>query len=279
METEISQLLPFLGLLLVAGAGAGIIAGLLGVGGGIVVVPVLFNLFGHLGVDDAVRMQVAVGTSLATIVATAWSSAAAHYRKGAVDRDFLRGFGPPIVIGVLLGAAVAAMVKGPVLTSVFATVSLAVAAQIAFGRPEWNLGDHLPVGWLRQAIGLGIGALSSMMGIGGGSLTVPVMTMYGSPVHRAVGTAAATGFIIGVPGTIGFIIGGWHAQGLPPGSLGFVNLAGLALITPTSVLCAPLGAKLAHSMNTTWLKRIFALFLAFNSVRMFHSILTYTISQ
>lgn len=274
MNADLAQLLPFAALLLVAGAAAGIIAGLLGVGGGIVVVPVLFHLFTHLGVDEAVRMQVAVGTSLATIVATAWSSASAHYKRGTVDQAFLTGFGPMIVLGVGLGSAVAALVKGPVLTSVFAVVALAVAAQIAFGRPDWKVGTQLPKGALRAAIGTGIGALSAMMGIGGGTLTVPVMTMYGAPVHRAVGTAAATGFIIGVPGAIGFVIGGWNAQGLPPGSLGFVNMAGLALIAPTSMLCAPLGAKLAHRMNTTVLRRVFAVFLGFTSARMIYSIVT-----
>ena len=272
--TDISQLLPFAALLLAAGAGAGIIAGLLGVGGGIVVVPVLFHLFTHLGVDEAIRMQVAVGTSLATIVATAWSSASAHYRRGTVETGFLKGYGPAIVAGVRLGAAGAAMVKGPTLTAVFAVVALVVALQLTFGSPAWRLGEHLPTGLPRLAIGTAIGALSSMMGIGGGTMTVPLMTMYGIPVHRAVGTAAATGFLIGVPGVIGYVIGGWNAANLPPGSVGFVSLVGLALVAPTSVLCAPLGAKLAHRLDTKVLKRVFALFLAFTSARMFYQILT-----
>jgi uncharacterized membrane protein YfcA len=274
MTNELSQLLPFAGVLLVAGAGAGIIAGLLGVGGGIVVVPVLFHLFTSLGVDEAVRMQVAVGTSLATIVATAWSSTRAHYLRGTVDLTFLRSYGPVIVAGVLLGSAIASMVKGPALTSVFAVVALVVALQLSFGNPDWRFGDRLPGGWLRLAIGTTIGALSAMMGIGGGTMTVPVMTMYGTPVHRAVGTAAATGFIIGVPGMVGFVVGGWNAPNLPPGSLGFVSLVGLALIAPTSVLCAPFGAKLAHRLDTRILKRVFAVFLGFTSARMFYSILT-----
>ncbi|MGE5514310.1 MAG: sulfite exporter TauE/SafE family protein [Bacteroidota bacterium] len=271
---DISQLLPFAAVLLVAGAGAGIIAGLLGVGGGIVVVPVLFHLFTALGVDESIRMQVAVGTSLATIVATAWSSASAHYKRGTVDRDFLRGYGPMIVVGVLLGSAIAALVKGPALTGVFAVVALVVALQLSFGAPDWRLGASLPTGWVRAAVGTVIGALSAMMGIGGGTMTVPFMTMYGTPVHRAVGTAAATGFIIGVPGMIGFVIGGWNAPNLPPGSVGFVSLVGLALVAPTSMLCAPLGARLAHKLDTKILKRVFAVFLGFTSARMFYSIIT-----
>lgn len=272
MLDQLHQILPFAAILLVAGAFAGIIAGLLGVGGGIVVVPVLFNVFTQLGVDESIRMQVAVGTSLATIVATAWSSAAAHYKRGTVDRDFLKGYGPYIVVGVFLGSAIASHVKGPVLTTVFATVALVVALQIAFGRPEWKLGDSMPKGGLRAGIGTAIGAISAMIGIGGGSLTVPAMTMYGSPVHRAVGTAAATGFIIGIPGTIGFIIGGWNAPALPPASVGFISLVGLLMIAPTSVLCAPFGARLAHRMNTTVLRRVFAFFLAVNSVRMYWTV-------
>ncbi|MGE5547833.1 MAG: sulfite exporter TauE/SafE family protein [Solirubrobacterales bacterium] len=274
MTSELLQLAPFAALLLAAGAVAGVIAGLLGVGGGIVVVPVLFHLFTHLGVDEMVRMQVAVGTSLATIVATAWSSASAHWKRGTVDADFIKGWGPVVIGGVLVGSAVAAWVKGPVLTGVFATVALVVAAQIAFGNPHWTLGKALPKGGKRVAIGGAIGALSAMMGIGGGTMTVPVMTMHGYPVHRAVGTAAAMGFMIGIPGTLGFIVGGWGAANLPPGSLGFVNLPGLALIAPTSMLMAPWGARLAHRLNTTVLRRVFAAFLGFTSLRMFWSILT-----
>lgn len=267
------ELLPFALVLLIAGAGAGIIAGLLGVGGGIVVVPVLYHLFTLIQVDDSIRMKLAIGTSLATIVATSYSSASAHYRRGNVDQEFLKGWGPAIIAGVLLGSAVAAWVQGPVLTSIFAVVALVVALQIAFGSPKWKLGEHLPTGPARLGIGGTIGMLSAMMGIGGGTMTVPLMTMYGIPVHRAVGSAAATGFLIGVPGTLGFIIGGWNAPGLPPGSLGYVSLIGLALIVPTSMLCAPLGARLAQRMNTLVLKRVFAGFLGLTAIRMFAGIL------
>lgn len=273
MSYDIATLLPFALTLLGAGVFAGIISGLLGVGGGIVIVPVLFHLFGQFGIDDSVRMQASVGTSLATIVATAWSSSSAHYRRGTVDSGFLRSYGPFVVVGVFLGSAIASFVKGPTLTGIFATVAFLVSLQLAFGSPKWTLGTSMPTGAGRVGIGLGIGTLSSLMGIGGGSLSVPIMTMYGTPVHRAVGTAAATGFIIGVPGTLGFIIGGWNAPGLPPGSLGFVNLIGLVLIMPTSMLCAPLGARLAHAMNTIVLKRIFAAFLAFTAVRMGYTLL------
>lgn len=273
MSDLLGQLLPYALPLLLAGAVAGIVAGLLGVGGGIVVVPVLFHLFTHLGVDESVRMKVAVGTSLATIVATAWSSAAAHWKRGTVDRAFLAGYGPWVVAGVLAGSAVAAWVKGPALTGVFAVVALVVAAQIAFGSPHWRLGERPPGGWRRASIGGAIGALSAMMGIGGGTMTVPVMTMYGAPVHRAVGTAAATGFLIGVPGAVGFVVGGWGVAARPADCLGYVSLAGLALIAPTSMLLAPVGARLAHRLDTKALRRVFAVFLALTSVRMIWSVL------
>lgn len=274
MPADAAQWITVAALLLAAGAGAGVVAGLLGVGGGIVVVPVLFHLFTHLGIDEAVRMKLAVGTSLATIVATAWASARAHYKRGTVDREFLRAYGPPIVLGVLVGSATASLVRGPVLTGVFAAVALVVAAHIAFGNPRWRLGEAPPQGLARWPLGGAIGALSAMMGIGGGTLTVPVMTLFGFPVHRAVGTAAAMGFVIGVPGTLGFVLGGFGQAGLPPFSLGYVSLAGLALIAPTSMLCAPYGARLAHRLDTKALRRVFAVFLGFTSLRMFWSILT-----
>lgn len=205
MTLDLAPILPLALPLLAAGAAAGLIAGLLGVGGGVIIVPALYHLFGVLGVGDAVRMKLAVGTSLATIVATAWSSASAHWRRGTVDTGFLRGFGPFIVAGVLAGSAAASTVRGPVLTVMFATLALGISAQLAFGNPAWRLGEDLPRGWLRAAIGTTIGAVSAMLGIGGGVMTVPVMTMYGAPGKRAVGTSAATGFLVGVPGTVGFI--------------------------------------------------------------------------
>ncbi len=272
MTFDPAQLVLFALLLLLTGAGAGVIAGLLGVGGGIVVVPVLFHLFTQLGIDEAVRMKLAVGTSLATIVVTAWSSAGAHWKRGTVDRSFLKAWGPMVLVGVVAGSLLASLTRGPLLTGVFATVALMVAAQIAFARPEWRLGDELPKGAARMALGGIIGALSAMMGIGGGTLTVPVMTLFGTPVHRAVGTAAAMGFVIGVPGTLAFMATGLGAEGRPPFSLGYVSLVGLALIAPTSMYCAPYGARLAHRLDARPLRRVFAGFLVLTSARMFWQI-------
>lgn len=257
------------GALLVTGVVAGMLAGLLGVGGGIVIVPVLFHLFSLLGIDEAVRMHLAVGTSLATIIPTSIRSIRAHHEKGAVDFGLLKGLGLPILGGVLLGGIVAGIAEGRMLMAVFATVALVVSVHMAFGREEWRLADTLPSGIKRAGIGGGIGLISVLMGIGGGTLGVPILNLCSFPIHRAVGTAAGFGLIIAVPGTLAMIAGGWNTPGLPPLSLGYVNLIGFALIVPATVLAAPWGARLAHAISRPALRRAFALFLALTSIRMF----------
>lgn len=273
MQLELSQVLSFGAMLLAAGAVAGITAGLLGVGGGIVIVPVLWHMFTALGIDEAVRMHVAVGTSLATIIATSVSSVRSHHKRGAVDFALLKSWGPWIFIGVLIGTVLAGHVRGPVLSSVFATVALVVSLHMGFGKPEWRLAPELPKGVGRSLLATVIGGISAMMGIGGGTLSVPILSLFGYPIHRAVGTAAAIGFIIGIPGAIGFVYSGWNVAGLPPFSLGYISLIGFALIFPTSTLLAPYGARLAHRINTRNLKRVFAVFLGFTALRMFYDLL------
>jgi len=273
MELDLPNTLFFAFLLLAAGAVAGLTAGLLGVGGGIVIVPVLWHLFASLGIDEAVRMHVAVGTSLATIIATSASSVRAHHKRGAVDFDLLKSWGPWIFLGVIAGTAIAGHVRGPVLTAVFATVAAIVSLHMGFGRPEWRLAENLPTGAPKGLLAACIGAVSAMMGIGGGTLSVPILSLFGYPIHRAVGTAAAIGFIIGIPGALGFIWSGWGVQNLPPFSLGYISLIGFILILPTSTLLAPVGARLAHGLNTRNLKRVFAVFLGFTALRMFYDLL------
>ncbi len=163
----------------------------------------------------------------------------------------------------------AGAVRGRVLTLVFATMATIVAIYMGFARPEWRLASQLPRGGPRAALAALIGAVSAMMGIGGGTLSVPILSLFGYPMHRAVGTAAAIGFIIGIPGAIGFAITGWGAPSLPPFSLGYVSLLGFVLIFPTSTLLAPYGARLAHGLDTRQLKRVFAVFLAVTAYRMF----------
>jgi uncharacterized protein len=264
-----AQLLLLAALLLAAGAVAGVTAGLLGVGGGIVLVPVLWNLFASLGVDEGIRMHIAVATSLTTIIATSASSVRAHHKRGAVDFALLRGWGPWIFIGVLIGTGIAGYVRGALLTRVFGSVALVVSLYMGFARPEWRLADRLPHGAPRALLASIIGAISAMMGIGGGTLSVPILSLFGYPMHRAVGTAAAVGFIIGIPGAIGFMLTGWTVPNLPPFSVGYVSLLGFALIFPTSTLLAPHGARLAHGLDTRRLKRVFAVFLGVTAIRMF----------
>lgn len=266
---ELQFVVMFALALLAAGVVAGVLAGLLGVGGGIVIVPVLFHLLTALGIDDAVRMHIAVGTSLATIIPTSIRSTLSHRKKGAVDEEILRSWALPLIVGVLIGTIAADFSSGWTLTLIFATVALAAAFNMAYGREEWRLGDRLPEGHPKFAMVGTMGFFCSMMGIGGGTFGVTAMTLFGIPIHRAVGTAAGLGLIIAVPGTIGFIIAGWDAPLRPPWSLGYVNLLGFGLIVPATVLAAPLGVRLAHHLDRTNLRRAFALFLALTSLRMF----------
>lgn len=270
---ELTPWLPLVAVLLATGFAAGTLAGLLGVGGGIVIVPVLYLLFGAIGVDPAVRMHVAVGTSLTSIVATSVFSANAHRRKGSLDTALLRRWTPWLFLGALMGTALAGSVGGPLLGAVFGAVALAVALHMAFAPPGLRLGAAPPEGAGRAGAGLLIGGFSAMMGIGGGTLSVPFLTAYGVTVHRAVGTAAAFGFVIALPASIGFVATGWNEPALPRASVGFVNLLGLAFIAPLSVLAAPVGAALAHRLEPKILKRVFAAFLALTSVKMLHGAL------
>ena len=263
----------FVFVLLATGMIAGTIAGLLGVGGGIVIVPVLFHFSDLLGIDEAVRMHLAVGTSLATIIPTSIASAGAHMRKGSVDMRLLKEWGAGILAGVLVGSAIAGFVDGTVLTAVFAVMALSVSVNMALRTDDTALWRTLPTGLARLSIASFIGGLSTMMGIGGGTLSVPVLSAFNYPIHKAIGTAAAIGLIIGVPGTIGFLIGGLDVPGRPIGSVGYVNLIGVALIAPTSILFAPYGAALAHRTDPRGLKKLFAVFLFLTALRMGYGLL------
>ncbi|TNE59673.1 MAG: sulfite exporter TauE/SafE family protein [Alphaproteobacteria bacterium] len=272
-ELNIAELWPLVLALLAAGIVGGILAGLLGVGGGIVIVPVLFHIFTGLGIDESVRMHLAVGTSLATIIPTSIRSMTAHAKRGAVDFELLKAWALPIFVGVLLGGAVAAYSPGEILTLVFAVIALVVAFHMSFGNEDWRLKDTLPAKWIQNLMAATIGLLSTLMGIGGGTFGVTTMTLFGYPIHRAVATASGFGVIISIPGAITFIVSGWGKEVLPSLSVGHVNLIGFALITPMTVLAAPLGVKIAHALPRLWLRRAFAFFLGLTSLRMFLSLL------
>ncbi|MFQ5535227.1 MAG: sulfite exporter TauE/SafE family protein [Sphingomonadales bacterium] len=253
---------------MLTGALTGVVAGMLGVGGGIVIVPVLYHILPWFGIDDAVRMHLAVGTSLAIIIPTSIVSATAHFRRGAVDFALLRSWGPAVTLGVIIGALLAAPLGGQTLTMIFAAIALVVAANMFLARNGFHLADALPGRATTVLVAGLVGGVSTLMGIGGGTLSVPILTLFNYPIRKAVGTAAALGIVISIPGAAGFIVAGWDVPGLPPASIGYVNLIAAALIVPTTALSTPLGARLAHTIDAALLHRVFALFLALTSIRM-----------
>lgn len=254
--------------MLCAGVAGGILAGMLGVGGGIVIVPMLEFALGFMGVDPSIRMHIAVATSLATIIPTSISSSRAHFKRQAVDVDLARNWAGWIFVGALAGAWLASQVHSRVLSGIFAAVAFLVALKMMLPLDNKTLTSGVPRGPAMIPVPTLIGLISAMMGIGGGSLSVPTMTSFGEPIHRAIGTAAVFGLLIAVPGTIGFMITGYGNPLLPAGSIGFVNLIGLALIAPTTVLAAPLGARLAHALSKRTLTLLFGSFLLIVAIRM-----------
>ncbi len=256
--------------MLATGCAAGVLAGLFGIGGGIVIVPVLEAALGFLEVDPAIRMHVAVATSLATIVPTSISSARAHHQRGAVDLEIVKRWALFVLVGALLGAWIASQVHSRVLAAVFATLALLVALKMVFLPETRNLTEDVPRGPLVAVIPTAIGCFSSMMGIGGGTFSVMTLTLFNQRIHRAVGTAALFGLIISLPATAGFIATGWGDARLPPGSLGYVSLVGFALIAPATYATAPVGAKIAHGLSQKHLSALFGAFLLLVSFRLFY---------
>jgi uncharacterized protein len=254
--------------LICAGLVAGFVGGLFGIGGGIVIVPALYFVFTALGVDESVRMHVAVGTSLSTIISTSWRSLSTHTKAGAVDYAVLKAWAPWITFGALIGAAVAGFASTETLLIVFGAGLLLIAAQMGFGNPNWRLAQELPSGAARASIAGGIGLFSSLMGIGGGAFGVTVMTLCGRPIHQAVATASGFGAAIALPASIGYVIAGWGRDGLPPYSLGFVNVPGFLALAVLTAITAPIGARLAHRLPQLTLKRAFALALAIIALNM-----------
>lgn len=260
-------ILPTLLLYLALGAFAGLMAGLLGVGGGLIIVPVLAGIFQHQQMSAAVIMHLAIGTSLATIVVTSVSSVRAHHQRGAVLWPVVWRLTPGIVIGAWLGAAVADALPSAVLSKIFAVFVLVVAAQMAFGaKPAPH--RELPGAPGMLATGGVIGAVSAVVGIGGGSLTVPFLTWCNTAMRQAVATSAACGLPIALAGAIGFIVTGLNAAELPAWSLGYVYGPALVGVAFASMLSAPLGAKLAHTLPAEVLKKVFAVFLMLIGVKM-----------
>ncbi|WP_045836087.1 sulfite exporter TauE/SafE family protein [Hyphomicrobium sp. 99] len=267
------HLIALLALLAGAGLLAGFLSGLLGIGGGGIIVPVLYEVFGAAGVPEDVRMHVTLGTTLAVIAPTVFRSFSAFRARGSVDIDVVKRMGPWIVFGVIAGIVIANYASSEVLRWIWVVFGTALAVKMFLGRDDWQIADKLPrPPWLEAAAGF-IGLISTLMGIGGATFTVPLLTLYGMPLLRAVGTATGIGTIIAVPGIAGYIISGWGEAGLPPLSLGYVNL-GACVIAPLAVLTAPLGVKVAHGISKRTLELAFAVFLTTVVARFLWTLLT-----
>ena len=262
--------LPSVALVAASGALGGLLAGLLGVGGGIVIVPVLDAALEFAGVPPGAALHVAVATSMATIVPTSVSSSRSHAKRGCVDFELMRRWSVPIVLGALAGSLAAARLDARVLAAVFGCVALAAALKMLLPLDHVVLRRSVPGGAGGAAIPAIIGAVSAMMGIGGGTLSVPTMTLCGEPVHKAVGTAALTGLWISVPATAGFLLApAPDAAGMPL-TFGYVSLLGFAIIAPVSWAVAPLGVRLAHSLDRRRLSVSFGVFLTLVAARMLY---------
>ncbi|HWE73759.1 MAG TPA: sulfite exporter TauE/SafE family protein [Stellaceae bacterium] len=267
--------LPWLAVgAVVAGIISGILGGLFGIGGGAIIVPVLFEAFELLGVPEAVRMQLCIGTSLAIIVPIAIRSYQQHKAQGAVLSDVLRLWMIPSVIGVTVGAALAALAPPETFKIAFVAIAVAIAAKLMFGGDRWVLAKELPGTMALNVYGFAIGLGSSLMGIAGGSLAVMVLTLYGKPIRSAVATGAGVGVPITVAGTIGYVLAGLpHQSALPPLSTGFVSIPGVLLIAPLSSWVAPFGARLAHKLQQRTLEIAFSFYLLLAASRFIASMI------
>ncbi len=265
---DMTLLLAMLALLAVIGAFAGVLAGLLGVGGGIVLVPAFFYAFQTLGYDGPQLMQVCLATSLATIIVTSVRSVLSHNRKGAVDWSILRGWAIGIAIGAVAGVLVASSLRSATLQLIFGCLALVIGLYMGLGKATWRVAQEMPQGIKRAVMSPAVGFLSVLMGIGGGSFGVPLMSLHNVPIHRAVATAAGFGVLIAVPSVIGFLLLPIDGTALPPYTLGAVNIPAFAVVIAMTLLTAPLGVKLAHAMDPKPLKRVFAVFLVLVALNM-----------
>lgn len=268
LGVPLSELLWLALAIVVGGVVTGLLAGLFGIGGGAVIVPVLYEVFRILDVPDAVRMQLCVGTSLAIIVPTTIQSYLTHRAKGLVVPGVLRLWALPAVLGVVCGAGIAYFAPAAVFKIAFVVIAIFIATKFLFAGDRWNLGTELPGPVPMRLYGFIIGLTSSLMGVSGGSLSNIALTLYGKSIHQAVATSAGLGVPITIVGTLGYILAGLHDRALlPPLSLGFVSLIGVVIMAPVSSFAAPYGARLAHRLSRRTLEIAFSIFLLLISAR------------
>lgn len=268
MQT-VQDLAPLIVMLLASSAFAGLLAGLLGVGGGIVLVPVYLTIFTAEGYGGGEIMRVCLATSLATIIATSTRSVMAHHRKGAVDWNILRTWAPFIAVGALFGVLIVSKLSSDTLKLIFAVLVCGIALYMSFGKSSWRMAEAMPTGPIRAVWAAMIGFLSVLLGIGGGSLAVPTMTLHNVPIHRAVATAAGFGIAIALPSAIGFLL--TTVPGAPPYTLGAINLPAFFITISMTLITAPFGAALAHKIDPKPLKRIFGGFLMLVALKMLYN--------
>ena len=253
--------------LIAGGATTGFLAGLLGIGGGAILVPVLYEVFTLLGVDETIRMQLTLGTVLGVIAPTTLRSFSHHYARGAVDTSVIWRLGPWVIGGVVAGVLVAKGASSQVLQGIWVFCGGILMLKMLFGREDWRLGDGLPKSKLVEVAATVIGFFAALMSIGGGAFMTTLLMLYGRPILPSVATSSGFGPLIAIPGTIGFIWAGWNSPLLPPYSLGYVSLLAIALIIPASLLTAPLGVRVAHAFTRRQLELAFAAFLAVVVIR------------
>ena len=266
---NVSEVLELSLLLVAVGALSGFLAGIFGIGGGAILVPVFYECFRLAGVPLEVRMPLCVGTSLAIIIPTSISSYRAHYARGAIDREILRSWWLPILAGVISGSVIARYAPERLFKIVFVLVAYFAAVRLLSANENWKLGDDLPKGFLMRAFGLGVGLLATLMGVGGGLFANLLMTFYGRPIHQGVATSSAIAVLVSIPGALGYIYAGWPVAAHYPDvaalqaplALGYVSLIGAVLVMPMSLLTAPLGVRVAHAMSKKTLERSYGTYM------------------
>ena len=273
LGVTVEELLWLTAAIVAAGMVTGILAGLFGIGGGAIIIPVLYEAFRFLGVPEDVRMQLCIGTSLAIIVPTTIRSYLVHRAAGLVIERVMRLWSVPAVVGVAIGATAAAFAPGAIFKVTFAFIACLIAVRLLFGNEKWRIADDLPGRPAMTAYGFVVGLLSSLMGVSGGSMATVILTLYGKSIHSAIATSAGLGVPITLAGTIGYMLAGLPHQGaLPIFSVGFVSLIGFGIMAPISSFVASYGAHLAHRIPRRGLEIAFGLFLLAASARFLVSV-------
>jgi uncharacterized membrane protein YfcA len=266
---DIAELVELALMLVAVGALSGFFAGIFGIGGGAILVPVFYECFRLAGVPVEVRMPLCIGTSLAIIIPTSISSFRAHFARGAVDMEILKRWWLPIVLGVVAGSVTARFAPERLFKIVFVMVAWSAATRLLLARETWKFGEDLPKGFLMRLYGFFVGLLSTLMGIGGGLFANLLMTFYGRPIHQAVATSSALAVLISIPGALGYVYAGWPAAARYPEiaalqmpfALGYVSLIGALLVMPMTLVTAPLGVRAAHALSKRALEMAFGLYL------------------